>query len=132
MKVSGSVRLHPLPVNTSSPISILIVIDCGHNCNGDIDFGLVTRGIRKRVREGSVVCPDCGSRLTLRGSYTRKPRGPGAPVGPRITRTECSACGSSHSLIPSVLTPRSPYPQQVRGAVVQAVSSRVPWTSSFR
>jgi transposase-like protein len=52
----------------------------------------------------------------------RKIRRPGPLPDVRVVRAECSGCGSSHSLIPSFLAPRSPYPQQVREEAVQHVA----------
>jgi transposase-like protein len=57
----------------------------------------------------------------LRGGYGRNlwvAEGPDT-AHVRMVRAECPRCARSHSLIPSALAPRSPYPQWVREKAVQ-------------
>ena len=59
--------------------------------------------------------------MTLRGGYGRNLwviEGPDT-AGVRIVRAKCPRCARSHSLIPSVLAPRIPYPQWIREKAVQ-------------
>lgn len=57
----------------------------------------------------------------MRGDYGRNLWVAGGPdtAGVRIVRAKCPRCARSHSLIPSVLAPRSPYPQWIREKAVQ-------------
>jgi hypothetical protein len=43
----------------------------------------------------------------------------GAGVEPRVVRTECPGCGTCHSIIASVMSPRSPYTQEIREKAVR-------------
>lgn len=57
----------------------------------------------------------------MRGGYGRNlwvAEGPDT-AHVRMVRAECPRCARSHSLIPSALAPRSPYPQWVREKAVQ-------------
>ena len=77
--------------------------------------------LRRGVQEGLVGCPECAGPMTLRGGYGRNlwvAEGPDT-AHVRMVRAECPRCARSHSLIPSALAPRSPYPQWVREKAVQ-------------
>jgi transposase-like protein len=82
--------------------------------------------IRLRVKERLVECPVCREKLRLRGGYGRKSRGGGTGVEPRIVRTECPGCGASHSIIASVMPPRSPYTQEIREKAVRELKRGKP------
>lgn len=72
-------------------------------------------------------CPECGRVGALRpyGGYGR----PVVDVGDgdaeaddsrvRIARVICRACGTTHSLIPTTLTPRSPFTARLRSEAVR-------------
>ncbi len=81
----------------------------------------VIERLRRGVQEGLVRCPECAGRMTLRGDCGRNvwvAEDPGT-ARIRMVRAECSACGCSHSLIPSTLAPRSLYLQWIREKAVQ-------------
>jgi transposase-like protein len=82
--------------------------------------------IRRRVREGLIECPVCRAKLNLRGGYGRKIRGGGVGVEPRVVRCECPGCGTCHSIIASVMSPRSPYTQEIREKVVRELKRGKP------
>ena len=61
----------------------------------------VVEEVRRRVREGNLTCPECEGCVTLQVSYTRKTRGPVAPLV-RVAWAERPRFMSSHSVTPSV------------------------------
>jgi hypothetical protein len=64
-------------------------------------------GVERRLRGGQLTCPGCTGALTGWGhGRKRTVRGGAGPVRIRPRRSRCSACGSTHVLLPITLLVR--------------------------
>lgn len=109
----------------------LIQVDCEEYVQNET---VILQKIKQLIKEGSIRCPNCGSKVYVHSVYWRQViDAEFCIVKIRILKTKCAnvSCAKIHAILPDFIVPKKQYSKKIiKQALVDTIDSDCPVENS--